>query len=61
VIPSAYEIAQKMENIRQLGDSIERAKAALKASPSYDTAVSLQRLERDRAELRRLLPPLRVV
>lgn len=55
------ELLRKVEKVQQLSNSIRCAKEALKDNPSYSKAVAVQNLQRQREELQRLLPPLRVV
>lgn len=51
----------KMASIRSLSDAIQRAKERLAKNPSPDTALEIQRLQTQRAELRGTMPPLRAV
>ena len=55
------ETDAKMRKVQALSDAIQRAKEALAASPSQTNALAIQRLVRQRAELRGTLPPLKAV
>lgn len=60
-MPTTSEVAAKLAKLRSLSDAISRAEASLSASPSHPNAIALQRLQRQRSELRATLPPLRLV
>jgi hypothetical protein len=56
--PEHYE---KMAQVQSLSAAIQRAKEALAKDKSYGSASNLQRLIRQRDELRGTMPPLRAV
>lgn len=54
-------LEDKMMKLKSLSDAILRAKKTFQEKPDYFTAAAVQRLERQRAELRGTLPRLNVV
>jgi hypothetical protein len=50
---------EKMDQIRSLSSAIYRAKLAQAKDKSYGSAANIQRLVRQRDELRGTMPPLR--
>lgn len=53
-------IQDKMLKLQSLSDAIIRAKKAFTDKPDYFTAAAVQRLERQRRELRGTLPRLKL-
>ncbi len=53
------ELAKKMEKIRQLVDAEEVARQAFVKEPTYNNAVAIQRLQRQRKDIRRTLPAIK--
>lgn len=56
-----FEIAEKIAKLRSLSNAIDEARKIRDARPGYDSALNVQQLEQQRAELRALIPPLRSV
>jgi hypothetical protein len=55
------EVREKAKQIEALSEALDRAKAAHKACPTYDTAVSIQKIALQRRGLRALMPPIQLV
>lgn len=53
------ELVNKMEKIRQLIDAEEVARQTFVKQPTYNNALAVQRLRRQRDDIRKTLPAIR--
>lgn len=56
-----FEVAAKVSKLRSLSNAIVEAREINRKTPCYEAALNVQQLERQRDELRALLPPLTAV
>jgi hypothetical protein len=56
-----HETTQKLVKLRALSDAIVEARKIRDEQPGYDSALNVQQLERQRDELRALVPSLKAV
>ncbi len=52
---------EKMRILNRLSDALEEARRQFMQTPNYQTALQMQRVKRQRADIRRTLPKLREV
>lgn len=54
-------LMEKMRILNRLSDALEEARRQFMQTPNYQTALQMQRIKRQRDDIRRTLPKLREV